>query len=105
MSSQPKGYVDATYLDTAVKQLKLHNFKRLTYERMPHNQDKRYSMWVAVLARIRSRSREWWAHRVRSFGVNHDAEMIAEAEPTRSESGGHAWVTHRREADCDRAAV
>jgi len=94
MASQHKGYVDATYLD-AVQEL-LTDLKRLTYERMrlqpghevldvgcgPGTDTIRLAPWVGTSGQV--------------IGVDHDADMIAEAEKRSQKAGVTAWVTHEQ---------
>jgi ubiquinone/menaquinone biosynthesis C-methylase UbiE len=93
MSSQPKGYVDPTYLDT-VKQL-LHNDKILTYEQM-HLQPGQKILDVGCgpgtdtipLAQKAGPSGQ-------IIGIDYDAKMIAEAEQRAQKAGVCAWVIHK----------
>jgi SAM-dependent methyltransferase len=94
MASQHKGYVDATYL--ASVQGLLSDLKRLTYERMRLQPGYRVldagcgpGTDTVPLAPLVGPSG-------RVVGVDHDAEMIAEAERRARETGVSAWVTHEQ---------
>jgi ubiquinone/menaquinone biosynthesis C-methylase UbiE len=94
MASQHKGHVDATYLDTV--QGVLSDLKRLTYEHMrlepgdkvldagcgPGTDTIPLAPLVGPSGRV--------------IGVDHDAEMIAEAERRALEAGVTARVTHEQ---------
>jgi ubiquinone/menaquinone biosynthesis C-methylase UbiE len=93
MDSQHKGYVDTTYLDTV--QNLLNNFKRLTYEQMrvqpgqkvldvgcgPGTDTIPLAQWVGKLGQV--------------IGVDHDADMIAEADKRALKAEVSAWVIHK----------
>ena len=93
MSSQPKGYVDATYLDTV--QRLLNDYKRLTYEQM-HIKPGQKVLDVGCgpgtdtipLARQVSPSGQ-------IIGVDYDEKMIVEAEQRAQKAGVSAWVIHK----------
>ena len=92
MTSPHKGYVDAAYLDTV--QSLLSELKRRTYEHMRVQPGHAVldagcgpGTDTVVLARLVNPSG-------RVVGVDHDADMIAEAERRASEAGVAAWVTH-----------
>jgi len=94
MASQHKGYVDAAYLDTV--QRLLTDFKRLTYEQMrvepgqrvldvgcgPGTDTLPLAPWVGASGQV--------------IGVDHDADMIAEAERRAQEAEVSARVIHRQ---------
>jgi ubiquinone/menaquinone biosynthesis C-methylase UbiE len=94
MASQHRGYVDATYLDT-VQEL-LTDFKRLTYERMrvqpgqkvldvgcgPGTDTIPLAAWVGTSGQV--------------IGIDHDADMIAEAERRAQEAEVGARVIHKQ---------
>jgi len=93
MSSQPKGYVDTTYLDTV--QRLLNDYKRLTYEQMhikpgqkvldvgcgPYTDTIPLARQVSPLGQI--------------IGVDYDEKMIVEAEQRAQKAGVSAWVIHK----------
>jgi ubiquinone/menaquinone biosynthesis C-methylase UbiE len=93
MSTQPKGYVDTTYLDTVQKLL--NDYKRLTYERM-HIQPGHKVLDVGCgpgtdtipLAEQMRRSGQ-------IIGVDYDEKMIAEAEQRAQKAGVSDWVIHK----------
>jgi len=90
---QYKGYVDTKYLDTAQKLL--NDLKQLTYERMhiqpgqkvldvgcgPGTDTIPLAQWVGKLGQV--------------IGVDHDINMIEEAEKRALKSGVNAWVIHK----------
>ena len=94
MASQHKGYVDAAYLDT-VQEL-LTDFKRLTHEQMrvrpghkvldvgcgPGADTIPLAAWVGTSGQV--------------IGVDHDADMVAEAERRAQEAEVTAQVIHKR---------
>ena len=94
MAAQHKGYVDAAYLDTV--QGLLFDLKRLTYDRM-HLQAG-YKVLDAgcgpgtdtiPLAPLVGPSG-------RVIGVDHDADMVCEAQRRALEAGVADWVTHEQ---------
>ena len=93
MSSQPKGYVDTTYLDTV--QRLLNDYKRLTYEQM-HIQPGQKVLDVGCgpgtdtipLARQVSPSGQ-------IIGVDYDEKMIVEAKQRSQKAGVSSWVIHK----------
>ena len=95
MSSQPKGYVDTTYLDAAQKLV--NSYKQLTYEQM------RLQPGQKVLDvgcgpgtdTIQLAQRVGTSGQV--IGVDYDADMIAEAEQRAQKAGVSAWVIHKCE--------
>jgi SAM-dependent methyltransferase len=94
MADRDKGYVDSAYLD-AVTRL-LSDLKRRTYEDLrlepgdavpdvgcgPGTDTIQLAALVGPSGRV--------------VGVDHDAEMVAEAERRASEAGVAEWVTHER---------
>ena len=92
MASQEKGYVDTSYLDTA--QGLLADLKRRTYEQLrlelgrnvldvgcgPGTDTIPLAPLVGPSGRV--------------VGVDHDADMIAEAERRAQAAGVAAWVSH-----------
>src|SRR5512136_1640415 len=97
MSSQSKGYVDTTYLDTAVKQLnQLNMFKQLTYERMRAQPGQKVLDVGCGPGTDTIPLAQWVGSSGQVIGVDHDAEMIAEAEQRALKAGISAWVAHER---------
>jgi ubiquinone/menaquinone biosynthesis C-methylase UbiE len=94
MAFRHKGYVDTTYLDTV--QRLLANFKRLTYEQMRVQPGQRVldvgcgpgtdtiplAPWVGTAGQV--------------VGVDHDADMIAEADRRAREVEVSARLIHRQ---------
>jgi ubiquinone/menaquinone biosynthesis C-methylase UbiE len=93
MSSQPKGYVDTTYLDTVQKLL--NDYKRLTYQHM-HIQPGHKVLDVGCGPGTDTIP---LAEQVRPsgqiIGVDYDEKMIAEAEQRAQKGGVSAWVIHK----------
>jgi len=94
MPSEQKGYVDVAYLDAA--QRLLNDFKQLTYDRMQvHPGYKVLDVGCGPgtdtipLARLVGASGQ-------VVGVDHDADMIAEAEKRARKAEVTAWVTHKQ---------
>lgn len=94
MASQNKGHVDTTYLD-AVRGL-LSNLKRLTYEDLRLQLGHRVldvgcgpgTDTIPLAPLVGSSGRV--------IGVDHDTEMIAEADRRALEAGVSAWVAHEQ---------
>jgi ubiquinone/menaquinone biosynthesis C-methylase UbiE len=93
MASQPKGYVDTTYLDTVQKLL--HNYKILTYEQMQIQPEQKVldvgcgpGTDTIPLAQKVGPSGQ-------IIGVDSDTKMIAEAEQRAQKAGISAWVIHK----------
>jgi SAM-dependent methyltransferase len=93
MSSQPKGYVDTTYLDTVQKLL--NDYKKLTYEQMrvrpgqkvldvgcgPGTDTIQLAQQVSASGTV--------------IGLDYDKEMIAEAEQRAQKARVSGWVIHK----------
>ena len=94
MTSQHQGYVDAAYLDTV--QSLLADCKRLTYEQMRIQPGLKVldvgcgpgTDTIALAPSVGPSGQV--------IGVDHDADMIAEAEKRAQKAGVSAWVTHER---------
>jgi ubiquinone/menaquinone biosynthesis C-methylase UbiE len=94
MASQHKGYVDAAYLDTV--QRLLADCKRLTYEQMRIQPGLKVldvgcgpgTDTIALAPAVGPSGQV--------IGVDHDADMIAEAGKRAQQAGVTAWVTHEQ---------
>ena len=96
MSTTTKGYVDAEYLDTAAADTQLSRVKQLTYERMHLKLGQRIldvgcgpGTDTISLARYVGPSGQ-------VVGVDHDPDMIAEADQRALKAGVSARVQHKR---------
>jgi ubiquinone/menaquinone biosynthesis C-methylase UbiE len=93
MSSQPKGYVDTTYLNTVQKLL--NHYKILTYERLLIQSGYKVldvgcgpgTDTIPLAQKVGSSGQ--------IFGVDYDAKMIASAEQRAQNAGVSAWVVHK----------
>lgn len=94
MGSEPKGYVDVGYLDTAAQLIKA--FKELTYERMRVQPGQKVldvgcgpgTDTIPLVQRVGSLGQV--------VGVDSDAEMIAQADERALKAKVSGWVTHQR---------
>jgi len=96
MSSPPKGYVDAAYLDAAAANDMMKAFKYFTYERMHANPGHTVldvgcgpgTDTIPLAQRVGGSGQV--------FGVDYDADMIAKAQRRAMEAGVSSWASHVR---------